>query len=61
MLMIKTSMLGSGSRQRNRLLRKDPICMGFMKLTEDYYKGAITAGEWLQPDNDQRTTLVLEV
>jgi hypothetical protein len=37
-----------------------PNCMDFMKLAEDYYKDAVTAGEWLQPDDDQRTILALE-
>jgi hypothetical protein len=37
-----------------------PNCMDFMKLVEDYYKDAVTAGEWMQPDDDQRTILALQ-
>ena len=36
-----------------------PNCTDFMELVENYYKDACTSGEWMQPDDDQRTILAL--
>jgi hypothetical protein len=37
-----------------------PNCTDFMELVENYYKDACTAGEWMQPDDEQRTILALK-
>jgi hypothetical protein len=34
--------------------------LDFMELVENYYKDARTAGEWMQPDNEQKTILALQ-
>jgi hypothetical protein len=37
-----------------------PNCTDFMELVENYYKDACTAGEGMQPDDEQHTILALK-
>jgi hypothetical protein len=38
----------------------NPNCLDFMELTENHYKDALIAKEWLQPDEDQQTIIALQ-
>lgn len=34
--------------------------LDFIELVQNYHKDAVAAGEWMKPDDDQRTILALQ-